>query len=209
MNYKQLANDIEEVMKGEMDDSFEALFHKVHCMSTPRVYGIINACVSAMDVGEVYLEVGTYQGGSLIAALHGNTARAIGVDSFGEFSETNNLGLTLENLATFNVRDRVIFHEMGFEQFFAGCSPDLKVQVYNYDGQHDYEGQLAGLEAGWKYLQSGSLVIVDDYRYPEVASAVHDFVHNHPGQIKFQFVVLPETELDAKWWNGVVVLRVV
>lgn len=209
MNYQKLESELAQVLLGQRDNNFREIFEKIHCMSRPRVYAIINACVNAMEPGELYVEVGTYQGGSLIAALQGNSARAIAVDSFGEFSKTNSLLITHNNLRAFAVDERVSFHNMNFEDFFAGCLPTLKIQIYNYDGQHDYAGQLAGLEAGWKFLQSGSLVIVDDYCYPEVASAVHDFVHNHPAQIKFQFVMLPEKGLDVIWWNGVVVLRVI
>lgn len=209
MNHKKLAVEIERALSGQRDNDFDELFEKVHCMSRPRVYGIINACVSAMDEGELYVEVGTYQGGSLIAALQGNQARAIGVDSFAEFKDSNQLEITMANLEMFQVRERVKFHKTDFREFFENAPANLKIQVYNYDGEHNYERQLEGLEAGWNFLTSGSLVIVDDYHYPEVASAVHDFVHNHPGQIKFQFVVLPEKGLDDVWWNGVVVMRVI
>lgn len=208
MNYQDLQNRLESVLAGQHDQRFDDVLSSVHCMSRSRVYAVLNACVSAMDPGELYVEVGTYQGGSLISALRDNDARAIGVDSFGEFTQTNSLEITAKNLQTFGVMDRVTLHNTGFQHYFANCPADLKIQVYYYDGAHDEETQLAGMEAGWPHLQKGSLILVDDYTYPEVGRAVNRFVANHINQVKFQFVMLPNENTDATWWNGVVVLRI-
>lgn len=207
MNYLDLKNRLENVLAGQYDQHFDDVLSSLHCMSRPRVYAVLNACVSAMEPGELYVEVGTYQGGSLISALRDNKARAIGVDSFGEFTQTNSLEITTRNLQTFGVQDRVVLRNMGFKEFFAQCPADMKIQVYYYDGAHDYETQLAGMEAGWKFLQKGSIILVDDYTYPEVSRAVNQFVANHINQIKFQFVMLPNDNTDEIWWNGCVVMQ--
>lgn len=207
MDYLKLKVLLENVLAGRYDFVFEDVISSVHCMSRPRVYAVLNACVRSMDPGELYVEIGTYQGGSLISALRGNEARAIGVDSFGEFKETNSLEITTENLQTFGVLDRVTLYNMGFQEYFSQCPADLKIQVYYYDGEHNYEGQLAGMEAGWPFLQKGSLILIDDYTYPEVSRAVNQFVANHIDQVKFQFVMLPNQNTDETWWNGCVVMR--
>jgi len=209
MNFQKLQEQIQEALLGKHDHKFNDVLKSLHCMSRPRVYAVLNACVSAMDPGEMYVEVGTYQGGSLISALRDNDARAIGVDSFGEFTQTNSLEITSRNLQTFGVLDRVTLHNMDFKEYFAQCPADLKIQVYYYDGEHNFEGQLAGMEAGWRFLQKGSLILVDDYTYGEVSRAVHQFVANHIDQVKFQFVMLPTDNTDETWWNGVCVLRVI
>jgi len=210
MNHQDLQNRLESVLAGGHDQRFDDVLSSLHCMSRPRVYAVLNACVSAMDPGELYVEVGTYQGGSLISALRDNDARAIGVDSFGEFKETNNQEITRRNLATFfSVSPRVVLYNMGFKEFFAQCSANLKIQVYYYDGAHDYETQLAGMEAAWKFLLPGSIVLVDDLTYPEVTRAVNQFISNHVGNLKIKFVMLPEQNTDEIWWNGVCVLQVI
>ena len=209
MNYKKLKESLEEVLAGKRDELFREVIAKMHCMARARVYAVLNAVVGAMEPGELYVEVGTYQGGSLISALLGNQANAIGVDNFGEFQTTNNLQQTISNLQKFGVADRVEFKDMGFDRFFAQVPEDFSMQVYYYDGAHDYDTQLAGMEAGWKYLRSGSIILVDDYFYPEVSRAINQFVSNHIGNIKFQFVMLSPDGLDETWWNGVVVMTVV
>ncbi len=207
MNYDKLKTKLEEVLAGQHDHAFDDVLGAVHCMSRPRVYAVLNACVSAMDVGELYVEVGTYQGGSLIAALRGNERQAVGVDSFSEFPRTNSVDITRRNLETFGVLDRVTLYNMGFQEYFAHVPADLKIQVYYYDGAHDYKTQLAGMEAAWPFLQKGSIILVDDYTYPEVSRAINQFVVNHVGEIKFVFVMLPAGNTDDVWWNGCVVMR--
>lgn len=207
MNYQDLQNRLESVLAGRRDQQFDDVLSSLHCMSKPRVYAVLNACVSAMDPGELYVEVGTYQGGSLISALRDNDARAIGVDSFEEFTQTNNYATTRANLDRFGMGDRARLRDLTFQTFFEQLPADFRIQVYYYDGAHDYETQLAGMEAGWPFLQKGSLILVDDYTYPEVSRAVNQFVANHINQIKFQFVMLPNENTDETWWNGCVVMR--
>ena len=209
MDNRKLKIFLEEALSGKHDHRFEKVLSTIHCMSRARVYAVLNAVVSSMDYDDLYLEVGTYQGGSLISALLGNDARAIGVDSFHEFQETNNFERTQSNLEAFGVGDRAVLRNMSYEEFFASVPADFKVDVYYYDGQHDYPGQLAGMEAAWDHLHPGSMILVDDYIYPEVSRAVNQFVSNHIHNIQFQFVMLPTEQLDETWWNGVVVLKVI
>lgn len=208
MNYKKLNEELLEVLAGRRDERFLSVINSLHCMSRPRVYAVLNAVVSSMEPGELYVEVGTYQGGSLISALLENEARAIGVDSFGEFTATNNYDLTVGNLQKFGVADRVELKNMRFQEFFAHHAPD-RIDVYNYDGAHGYEEQLAGMEAAWSCLHPGSIILVDDYTYPEVSRAVNQFISNHIHSVEFQFVFLPPQNVDPIWWNGCVVLLVV
>src|SRR5688500_8263102 len=206
MDYQKLNILLNEVMAGKHDHRFEEVVNSIQCMTRPRVYAVLNACVSCMAPGEMYLEVGTYQGGSAVSALLGNEARAVVVDSFEEFTQTNNFDITQGNLRRFGVGDRAILYDMDFNSFFRAKTPDFKIQVYYYDGSHGFEVQLAGMEAAWKYLANDALILIDDYTYPEVVRAVNQFITNHPGQVKIQFVVNVPDNNDPIWWNGCVVL---
>jgi predicted O-methyltransferase YrrM len=207
MDFQKLNNLLNEVMAGQHDHRFEEVVNSIHCMSRPRVYAVLNACVSSMDPGETYLEVGTYQGGSAVSALLGNEARGIVVDSFEEFTQTNNFDITQGNLRRFGVDERAVLYDMDFNSFFRTKTPDFKVQVYYYDGAHGYEVQLAGMEAAWKYLADNALILVDDYTYPEVLRAINQFIANHKNEVKVQFVVNVPENNDKIWWNGCVVLK--
>lgn len=209
MNNQKFQTMLENVLLGNMDHAFDNLVKTIHCMSSPRVYGVLNACVSAMEADELYVEVGTYQGGSLIAALLNNTAQAIGVDNFSEFNTTNNFDRTLNNLVTFGIASRASLKNMSYQEFFKDLPDNFKIQVYYYDGAHDYQNQLNGCEAAWPYLQKGSLILVDDYFYPDVHRALNQFIANHIDQIRCVFILHPVKDLDPLWWNGVVVLQVI
>lgn len=208
MDHRKLKENIERAFFGENDSWFDEVFKIIHCMSRPRVYAILNAIVASMDPEELYLEVGTFQGGSLIAALMKNNASAIGVDSFGEFQETNSLERTVNNLVEFGVAPRVKMMNMGYKEFFAQVDPQINIGVYYYDGAHDYETQLAGMDAAWPFLKPGAIVIVDDLTYIEVTRAVNQFISNHIENLKIKFVILPDQNTDNIWWNGVCVLQV-
>lgn len=213
MDYKKMNKRIEGVLTGQYDHIFADITDHIHCMSRPRVYGIINAIVGSLQPGEIYVEVGTYQGGSLTAALYGNDSRAIGVDSFSEFKETNSFERTQANLDFFGVADRVELKNMSFKEFFESIPPAMVIQCYYYDGAHDFPSQLAGMEAAWPYLRPGSIILVDDYSYPEVNAAINQFIANHLEHITIQFVMATQLGAgsvpDETWWNGVVALKVI
>lgn len=208
MDYHKLKLILPGVINGDSDHLFHDVVSQLHCMSTVRVYAIINAIVSCMVEGENYVEVGMYQGGSTISALLGNLARAIGVDNFAEFTGTNSMDRTKANLEKFGVADRITLHDKGFKEFFAELPATFPIHVYYYDGAHDEQTQYEGMEAAWPHLRHGSIVIVDDYTYPEVQRAVNRFVANHFNTVKFLFMFDPIYNTDPTWWNGCVVLRV-
>jgi len=209
MDYQKLKTRLAEVLAGRHDEEFTDIIQGVHCMSTPRVYAVINAIVSAMEPGEIYTEVGCYQGGSMIAALRNNEAQAVGVDSFGEFKATNNAAQTQANFERFGVGGRVMLRDMDYKTFFSQARDDFKIQVYFYDGQHDYEGQLAGMEAGWPFLKSGSVIIVDDFSYKEVNRAINQFITNHADKIKVLVALDALNDgTDDVWWNGIFCMKV-
>lgn len=207
MNNKLLITNLYEVLAGAHDARFADVLSQIHCMSRARVYAVLNAVVSSMEPGELYVEVGTYQGGSLISALLGNTAHAIGVDSFEEFTATNNYSITQTNLESFGVADRAELINMGFADFFNHLPRETKIQVYYYDGAHGYEVQIAGMEAAWNFLAKDAIIMVDDYTYPEVMRAVNKFISNHQNEIKPLLIIDPIESTDPTWWNGCVILR--
>jgi len=207
MDHQKMKEYLEGSLLGQRDHLFEAVINSFHCMSRARVYAVINSVVSSMEEGELYVEVGTFQGGSLISALQGNNARAIGVDDFSEFQGTNNFEQTRANLEKFGVADRVDLRNLNFQDFFASLPADFKIQVYYYDGAHGYEAQLAGMEAAWNFLAPDAIIIVDDYLYSDVHLSVNQFIANHNREIKSMLIIDSVNDCDPIWWNGVVVLR--
>jgi hypothetical protein len=183
-------------------------------MGRPRFHAMMNALAECLEGDEIYLECGTYQGGSMIGTLLGNHAHGWAVEDFSEFfgnPQVDNTRATLEkNLHTFGVFERVTIQEMPFEAFFRDI-PIPPVGLYYYDACHGESATLDGLELGFPHIIPGGLIVADDIAFPEVSTGIHRFMGNHPDELKIIFAinptVVPSIDLDPDWWNGTMVLQ--
>lgn len=129
-------------------------------MSSPKVAAMLALAASCLDPDEAYLEVGTYRGCSLTSAASGTDNPVIGIDNFCQFDAEGvnkaQLDKTLEKYGKPNIR----FVEADFRALPA---PDDRVGVYYYDGAHDTESTLAGLEWVLPAMSKTGIIILDDY----------------------------------------------
>ncbi len=210
MDTKKFTRALPSILKRDSTDQFKLVISSFHCMSAPIPLSILNTLVTCMDDDEIYLEVGTYQGGSLISALMGNSAQAIAVDNFAEFTTTNSEEILRANLTRFAVQDRIDFHNMGYAEFFKNhLSTDVKIGVYYYDGAHNYQDQYAGMSQGMEFLKPGAVLVVDDIFYPEVRHAIIDLLHDNKAHIKPLLIIEAPDDADQEWWNGIAVLQMI
>ena len=205
-----LYDDWGEESVSPKSDRFQAVIKQVRGMTTSSVLQLLNWAVECMEVGEVYCEIGCFQGATLIGALLDRTETvAYAVDNFSEFDiDGKNLEQLVQNLTKFDLEENVIFCNQDFEDFF-GELRDLKfaekIGVYFYDGAHDYRSQLLGLLFAIPFLAARALIIVDDSNNGEVQQANWDFIAAHP-QCKM-LVDLPTAKNgDRTFWNGLQVL---
>ncbi|MGL5193953.1 MAG: class I SAM-dependent methyltransferase, partial [Chroococcales cyanobacterium] len=166
-------------------DKFQAVLDRVQGTTTANLMQLIHLAVSCLEPGEIYCEIGTYQGSSLIGALLDQGDRhAYGVDNFSEWDESSESYETLiENLAQFKVLDRVEFYNEDFERFLLDLrdrQPTPKVGVYFYDCAYDYRSQLIGLLFMKNFLADRALVIVNNGHWKTVQQAQKDFIAAHP-----------------------------
>ena len=187
-------------------------------MNTENIRFLIHLLVKYWAHNGIYLEVGSWQGASLIsAALFNTTAQCLSIDNFSEFqfSDRNNRDILAENIKKFPQIRNIILHEGAYlQQLPEICSTlNKKVNVYFYDGAHDYISQKKGLEAILPYLADDGLIVVDDVNWKEVAVAVNDFLFENS---QFQIIWQVKTgdfskdksleKIDPCWWNGILVL---
>jgi len=183
------------------------LLKAVWGMTTPTILGIINAAVSCMEGDEIYLEIGCFQGASVIGALVGNDKRAVAVDNFCEFTETNSNEKLIENLRAYGMEERVAFYPQDFRQFFKHNKVPMKVGVYYYDGAHDYASEYEGLLAGLPYLVDGGLILVDDINWGDPTHALRDFINSYRNEVIDVFTVRNTIGPGhPQSWNGFSVL---
>lgn len=187
------------------DLRFAEILDAVQGLARPNNLALLNAAASSLDVRESYVEVGTYHGTSLIAAMLGNDAEVVAIDDWslgdGGRSELD------RNLARFGFAGRPeIVEGDAFETLRSGKLAGRRVGVYYYDNGHEYEQQLDGMRLIEPYLTNPALVIVDDTDWERVEQAVDEYLVQQPRATEL-------LRIDGKdrgaphWWEGMRVLR--
>ena len=173
-------------------------------LAQPNNLALLNVAASCLGEGEAYVEVGTFRGTSLIAAMLDNTGAFVALDnwSMGDGSREQ---LDL-NLARFRLTGAEFLEGDAFETLRSGALEGRTVGVYYYDNGHEYEQQLDGMRLIEPYLASPALVIVDDTDWERVERAVDDYLEEQPRATEI-------LSIDGKdrgapqWWEGMRVLR--
>lgn len=122
---------------------------------------ILNRYVGAMKQDQSYLEIGTFCGRSLIAALKDNSANAIVIDPLNLWTQNGNIkDIWDSNIDRFNVRNRITLYRQYTESF---CSKLPSIGIFFYDGNHDSGHTYEALNKFREYLADEAIIIVDDY----------------------------------------------
>jgi predicted O-methyltransferase YrrM len=179
-------------------------------MTTTNVMQLLNFAVKCMEPDEIYCEIGSYQGATLIGALlDAPEQMAYAVDNFSQFDpDGKNQKALEENLEKFGLESQVCFCCQDFEQFFVDLKEvetENKIGVYLYDGAHDYRSQLMGLFLVRPFLASQAILIVDDANEKEVQQANLDFITLNP-ECKLLLEFLTPGNGYPTFWNGIQVL---
>lgn len=190
-------------------------------LSGRKLVGLLQRLAASIDdEGSCYLEVGVFQGLTLLStALASRRVPCFGIDNFAFFDpEGRNLEIVQERRRRLGL-DNAHLVNAGFEDALADLRAHIgpgRVAVYFVDGPHDYRSQLLCLEFARPYLGDGAVIIVDDCNYRHVRQANADFLRAHP---EFRLLFEAYTpchplnmtsealaQAKAGWWNGVNVL---
>jgi len=186
------------------------------CMSTENIMFFINEIVKKFAKNGTYLEVGIYRGCSLLsAALFNPSTRCIGIDNFSQFNynsidgwkpsdNLDNVNILKENLKKFDNPKNIEVYNMDYREaidHLFSKDPNLKVNVYYYDGKHSYENQLEGLRTMLPYLAEKCIIFVDDINWKQVERANNDFLKENP-DFRSVFKIKTVDNWSEDWWNG-------
>ncbi len=182
-------------------------------MLSIRKQHLLNLAFALLPPDEAYLEVGTFQGKSLLSAMLNNPERPVyAVDNFSEFTDTNCLDTTLSNLRRYGLEGKVTFHDGDFRKVFTRAHVPHPVGMYFYDGAHDEESQYEGIRLAEPLLADEALVLVDDWRlaadsgsYAEAGTLRAMADSPHDWRLLYQLPARRNGDLGL-WWNGVGVL---
>ena len=193
---RELPEQLEDV------SAFAEILEAVPGLAQPNNLALLNVAARCRDEGESYVEVGTYRGTSLIAAMLGNDGDFVALDnwSLGEGSREQ----LEQNLARYSLAATLLEGD-AFETLRSGALEGRTVGVYYYDNGHEYEQQLDGMRLIEPYLASPALVIVDDTDWERVERAVDDYLEQQPRATEL-------LKIDGKdrghpeWWEGMRVI---
>jgi predicted O-methyltransferase YrrM len=183
---------------------FTRILDEVPGLARENNLALLNLAVSMLEPGETYVEVGSYNGTSLIGAMVGNDdADVVAID---DFSMGDGSRRTLErNLEHFKLELPTIVEGDAFELVPAGCLAGKTVGAYYYDAGHTYEKQLDGLRMVEPWLADRALLIVDDTDWPEVERATRDYCEQQPN-VRLLVWIPGKDNGYPHWWEGVKVL---
>jgi hypothetical protein len=188
------------------DRALSGLRDAVPGMATENKLVLLNRAVRHLGPGEVYVEIGCWQGLSLAGALATHaSAIAYACDDFSEFGGPR--AALLHTLATRTAPGQVRFHDTDFRRFLAEAPwAPARVGVYFYDGGHDFDDQFVALQRILPHLAKDAVVVVDDTNWRHVRAANRLFAAHVPG---FELVrdLRTRSPFAPTWWNGVQVYR--
>lgn len=161
----------------------------VYSLSTPESLAAISAEAAAADPTLAFVEVGVYQGSSLVVIADATVGQCFGVDAFGDaqYSSGTEPGtrfsrddydIARENINEHGLADRV--------KLIQGQSVDVAkhwmegpIGFFYLDAEHSYDAVLDDFDAWCPHFAPGCRILFDDYRsrFPGVMAAVDHLVY--------------------------------
>lgn len=173
-------------------------------MSTFAIGAIINRTVSEMSPSAHFVNVGVWNGFTLLSGMLGNPdKRCIGVDNFSEFG-----GPKEQFLRRFNEHKSEAhhFYDLDYREYFRDVHSG-EIGFYIYDGNHTYENQLLGLKLAEPFFGRGCVVLVDDTNGIEPRQATLDFINQNKNKYELLLEANTRGNKHPTFWNGIMIFR--
>ena len=204
----------------------DALAKAVHCqgkldpsvldidgMSGKKYRYLINNIVGALQDPR-YLEIGSWMGSTLCAAIHRNEVTAVAIDNWSQFGGP--IFQFFQNVAHHaSHQTKISVLTADFREVNYGCLG--KFNVYLFDGPHRYADQYDGLILPMNALDDEFIFIVDDWNWIAVRSGTFDAIKNSGLEISYMTEIRTTSDnthpdkhgKDSDWHNGyfIAVLR--
>lgn len=167
-------------------------------LSSPKIWHLLNILCSESDT---YLEIGTYMGSSLMAALYQNShVNAVAVDNFCLKPKTR--GHFLHNTKDL----KFTFFEQDCFSIDPGKLP--KFSLYFFDGEHSYESQKKAITHFLPAMKDEFIYIVDDWNNEPVRNGTLDAID----ECGLDILELEERRNRlmkdvAGWWCGIAAFK--
>jgi predicted O-methyltransferase YrrM len=187
-----------------LDRRFLPILTEVEGLARENNLALLNLAASLLGRGESYVEVGSFKGLSLIAAMLGNAGDFVGIDDFS--MEGGGKAQLEKNLRRHGLAGHTILEGDAFALLRDGVLGDRRVGVYYYDAAHDYRSQLDALRLIEPHLVEGALMIVDDTDWKQVQRALGVYRRSQP-RARLLVELAGKDRGQPWWWEGVQILR--
>jgi hypothetical protein len=165
---------------------------------------LLNLAVRRMPAEQVFVNVGVWNGFTMLAAMAGNDEKACcGVDNFSEFG-----GPKEAFLERFTSRRSAAhrFFDMDYVDFFA-AGLDRPLAVYLYDGEHGFENQYRGLMVADPFFAEDAVIVVDDTNLDRARDATLRFAEDSRHEWEVVYDQRTAGIRHPTLWNGLMVLQ--
>ena len=186
------------------DRRFAPILADVGGLARENNLALLNLAASLLAPGESYVEIGSFKGLSLIAAMLGNAGDFVGVDDFS--MREGSRAVIEANVRRYGLARHTLLEGDAFALLRGGALQGRTVGIYYYDAAHDYRSQLDALRLIEPYLAEGALLIVDDTDWKDVARAIRAYRRSQP-RARLLLEIAGKEHGQPWWWEGVQVLR--
>lgn len=204
--YSQLDADFEAepASSDPRDARWSEIAADVAGYTAPNELAVLNRAAACMPEDEAYLEVGTFKGRSMCAAVQGNAGKKfVAMENFMEFGMAGQEARDelMTNLEKYAAGIDVELLEGDCFKLMADGVLDRPVGVYFYDGEHTLLSHYLALAVVEPLLADEALVLVDDASWPVVQHAHDLFIKRHPGWTIERRWDAAHAD-DPRWANG-------
>lgn len=168
---------------------------KLTGLSSPKIWHLLNNLCSD---AKVYFEVGTYMGSSLMAAVYDNDVKPVAVDNFCMKPKTRNHFFQ-------NVKHMKNLQFIEQDAFTIDVKELPKIDVYFFDGGHEYEDQYRALTHFIDAMQNEFIFAVDDWNRETSQDATFKAIED----LKLEILDMEERLCENKgdWWCGLATFK--
>lgn len=178
----------------------------VEGFTSPKMRLMLNRLVQELPRDEIYFEIGSHKGATLISALLDHrTAIAHACDNWSEFKERDARACFFENLRRYQPRlPEIVVHEEDCFKLAEREALRGPIGIYFYDGDHSRESQRRAITAYAPSFASEVIVLVDDWNWePARAGTAEALAQLKPKESYFVEFKAGHNGDIHNFWNGV------
>lgn len=160
-----------------------------------------------------YLEIGSWKGSSIAAAMYGNTMDiCVAIDNWSEFGGPKDEFIHIFERYKGNNNARFIESDCWNSELIKSLEP-YKFNVYMYDGYHSEQAQYDALIKYLPCLDDTFIWIVDDWNAPEVRNGTFRAIQDSGVNVIWKQETRStwdntHSEMNlakSTWWNGIAI----